>query len=126
MQINVNGKNYEVPDGCSVNIVDDNIFVNGQTISVGPGLDLKAPKIEIIGNIGTLQVKRGDVSVKGNTEEIDAGGNVTVSGEVKGEIDAGGNVTCGNVTGDVDAGGNVVCGNVSGSVDAGGNIISKR
>jgi len=122
MQVSINGKTFEVPDGSSVNIINNVLYVNNVAYE-GPGYDDKKFKIEIIGGLANVKVERGDVTVNGDVGgNADAGGNVTVNGTVTGNADAGGNVTCGDVKGDVDAGGNVKCGKIAGDVDAGGNI----
>jgi len=121
MQVSVNGKTFEVPDGSSVNIVNNVVLINGQPYE-GPGYDDKRFKIEITGGVANVKVERGDVTVNGDVGgNADAGGNITC-GSVAGNADAGGNVTCGDVKGDVDAGGNVKCGKIAGDVDAGGNV----
>lgn len=40
MQVNVNGKTFTVPDGSSVNIVNNVVMINGQPYE-GPGYDDK-------------------------------------------------------------------------------------
>jgi hypothetical protein len=124
MQINVNGKTFEVPDGSSINVINDNVYVNGE-IYTGPGQETKDFKIEITGGLAHLSVVRGNVTVNGNTEQINCGGSVSVTGSVTGNVDAGGSVNCGNISGDVDAGGSVNCGSVGGDIDAGGSVRHK-
>lgn len=123
MQININGRTIQVPDGVSVSIINDVLYVNGNKFE-GEGYESKYFKIEVIGGLASLKVERGDVVVHGNAGNVDAGGNVTVSENTE-TIDAGGNITCGNVSGNVDAGGNIICGNVSGNIDAGGNVSQR-
>jgi len=121
VQVHVNGKLFNVPNGANISVVNNVLYVDGQEYS-GDGYESKQFKIEITGGVANVKVERGDVTVHGNAGSVDAGGNISIAGSVSGDVDAGGNVTCGNVTGDVDAGGNVKCGLIGGSVDAGGNI----
>lgn len=123
MQVNVNGKSFNVPNGSSVSIINNVVYVNGQPYE-GDGYESKEFRIEVIGGIADLKVERGDVTIKGDVNgTVDVGGNVDITGNVTGAVDVGGNFTCGgSVGGDVDAGGNVKCGPISGDVDAGGNV----
>lgn len=121
MQVTVNGKSYNVPNGASINVVNNTLYVNGEKYE-GQGYEDKKFEITVTGGLANLKVERGDVTVHGNVEgTVDAGGSVTCQ-DVAGKVDAGGSVTCGDVGGDVDAGGSVRCGNVGGDVDAGGSI----
>ena len=105
--ININGNTIEIPDGASINICNNSVIVNGNSVA---SYNSNTPKIEITGNVGSLKCS----------------GSATVSGNVEGNVDAGGSVTCNDVHGDVDAGGSVRCGNVSGDVDAGGSVHMSR
>lgn len=119
--INVNGVKIEVPDGSTITVVNDEVRVNGRTLSVGKVED--TVKFEVTGTLLALKVDRGNVTVNGNVQgHVDAGGSVEVRGDVGAHVDAGGNVVCHHVHGYVDSGGNVNCGAVEGDVDAGGNV----
>jgi len=121
MQVSINGKNFEVPDGSSINVINNKLFVDGQEYN-GPGYESKEFKITVTGGLASIKVERGNVEVHGNVEgTVDAGGSVNCQ-NVGGKVDAGGSVRCGNISGDVDAGGSVTCGDIAGSVDAGGSI----
>jgi len=120
MQVNVNGKSFNVRDGANISITNNVLYVDGQEY-VGDGYDSKEFKIEITGGVANVKVERGSVVVHGDAGPVNAGGNVTC-GNIFGGIDAGGNVTCGNVANTIDAGGNITCGSVGGNVVAGGNV----
>lgn len=89
--ITVNGRRIDVPSGRFINIINGDIFVNGQRCTENG--DLKQIDIVIEGDFDLLQV--------GSCDRID------VKGDVHGDISAGGNVNCGNVTGSITAGGSV-------------------
>lgn len=121
--INVNGKTVNVPDGCTISVINGTVYVNGKAWEDQGEKLVGRVTLDITGTPLEIKVEHGDVniahSVGGN---VDAGGSVTVGGMVGGSVDAGGSVTCGDVHGDVDAGGSVKCGKVSGDVDAGGSV----
>ena len=118
-----NGKRMEL-NGSTIMINDDCIMVDGKRID---GFSEREIKIDIHGDINSLQVKHGAVSVVGSVKgKIDAGGSVSVDGTVGGNIDCGGSCTCGDIGGDVDCGGSCTCGHISGDVDAGGSVITRK
>lgn len=119
--VTINGRTFY---GDNVTIRGDKIYVDGQLSDVGlsPGqkeLDIKVTE----GVLGVLDA--GGSVVCGEVREyVDAGGSITVNGNVGGGADSGGSISVnGDVTGDVDAGGSVtVSGSVTGSIDAGGSV----
>jgi hypothetical protein len=117
-RIEMNGVVYE---GSNISIINGVVKIDG-VVQTGGHLEKKICEIRVIS--GTIGALRTDASVtcQDVTGNIDAGGSVSVNGNVGGEIDAGGSIQCGNVTGNVDAGGSVQCGKVSGSIDAGGSV----
>lgn len=116
--ININGVVYE---GNNLSIVNGVVKIDG-VIQKGDHLEKKICEVRVLS--GTIGALRTDASVtcQDVTGKIDAGGSVSVSGNVGGDIDAGGSIQCGDVKGNVDAGGSVQCGKVGGSVDAGGSV----
>lgn len=109
-KVNVNGKSYDIPNGASVSINNNQIIVNGVDITNG---DLAGNKfvnihVTIEGDVNRIDCG-GSVEVKGNAGNIDCGGSCTVGGNVYGSIDCGGSCHCGHVSGDIDAGGSVHC-----------------
>ena len=118
-----NGKRMEV-SGSTIRINDACIIVDGKRID---GFSEREIKLDIHGDINSIQVNRGSVSVIGSVRgNVDAGGSVTVGGTVGGDIECGGSCTCGDVGGDVDCGGSCTCEHISGDVDAGGSVIIRK
>lgn len=101
-------KKITAPEGCSVAMIGDKVFINGKEVDDISKIESRVIKIEINGNIENLETS-GLVTVKGNVWNIDCGGSCTVSGNINGNIDAGGSVRCKNVSGDINAGGSVHC-----------------
>ena len=107
-EININGKRITAPDGCSVAMIGDKVYIDGKEVDDISKIEYKVVQIEINGNITKLKTDKS-VTVKGNAGNIDCGGSCTVNGNVNGNINAGGSVRCKNVSGDIDAGGSVHC-----------------
>ena len=105
-EININGKRITAPDGCSVAMIGDKVFINGKEVDDISKIESRIIKIEINGNIENLETS-GSVTVKGNVGNIDCGGSCNVDGDVNGNINAGGSVRCKNVSGNINAGGSV-------------------
>lgn len=89
---------------------DGSITINGVPVEEYNGEEPNTFKIEITGNVETIESQDADVEVKGNA------GNITSKN---------GNITCKDVTGSViNKNGNIICGSVSGGVTTkNGNII---
>lgn len=118
-QIRVNGKTYKVEGNC-IRISNDQVFVDGKKVDFD---DQDIKRIVIEGNVGHLEVKGGDVEVKGNVEgDINADGSVNCYNISK-NVNCGGSVNCDEVRGDVKCGGSVNCDDVGGNVSCGGNVI---
>lgn len=105
-EININGKRITAPDGCSVAMIGDKVFINRKEVDDISKIESRVIKIEINGNIEKLETS-GSVTVKGNIGNIDCGGSCNVGGDVNGNINAGGSVRCKNVSGDINCGGSV-------------------
>lgn len=109
----INGVKIEIPNGKSIRMDGNKIFVDGIEIDT-KDTDLygaKTVNVEIYGDVIDVNCN-GNVTVKGNVlNGIDCGGSVTVSGNCDGTIDCGGSATVG--------------GNVKGSIDAGGSVIHR-
>jgi len=100
-KITVNGKSYDIPAGCSVSVVNNAVYVDGELVQRSD-----SDGIFITGNVDTLTVDKGSVTVTGEVGDIQAGGSVS-AGDVRGDVKAGGSVSCGAVAGDVKAGGSI-------------------
>lgn len=106
-KIIINGASIEVPDGANVCISNNGIIINGVKSDAFNSTNFGGSiTVNVTGPIGNLDVS-GNVNCEEVRGDVDAGGNVTVKGDVDGSIDAGGNVTVtGNASGGIDAGGN--------------------
>lgn len=107
-KIIINGITIETPDGANVCVNGNGVFINGAKSDAFNSVNFGGSiTVNVTGPIGNLEAT-GSVNceeVKGN---VDAGGSVTVKGNVGGDIDAGGSVTVGgNALGSIDAGGSV-------------------
>ena len=138
-KVKINGVDYFV-EGSKISLENNKILVNGQEIDMeyvkakeikitieGNVESLIAPcaqEINIIGNVGSIQTKTGDISIQGDvTGDIKTERGSVDSFAVGGNVSAGGDVNCGDVNGNVSAGGTVDCGEVKGGVYTGnGNI----
>lgn len=107
-KVSVGGKTIIVPNGSSVSVINNKVFINGEPYD-GDNFDSKEQIIL-------------KIVVEGSIEELKTDANVEVHGKVN-KVKADGNVVCTNVDGNVKAGGNVACGKISGKVTAGGNIV---
>lgn len=116
-KLRINGREYDIPDGCSVSVVNGEVRINGQKWDEYQ--QPAAVKVEVVGSVNVLHAT-GSVDVNGDVGAyVKADGSATVGGSVKGSVTAGGSVQAGDVGGDVSAGGSVHCGEVGGRVSAG-------
>lgn len=102
--VTVNGCTITVPDGASLSIIDNTIFVNGKEWDGG--------KLS-----GIVRVE-----LSGDIKSVKTDASLTVNGDVNGSANSGGSMQCGNITGNANSGGSMQCGHVSGNVCAGGSI----
>lgn len=107
----INGVRVEIPNGKSIRMNGNKIFIDGVELNTSNTdlLNAKTVNVEIYGNVTDIDCN-GNVTVKGNVlNGIDCGGSVTVNGDCNGVIDCGGSATIGgSVTGTIDAGGSVI------------------
>ena len=103
-KVNVNGKSYDIPDGCCVTINSGGITVNGQSITEFGKIESKIVNVVVEGDVHSISTSSADITVKGNV----IGNVTTASGDVTIHKDVGGSVTT--------ASGDVECGSVHGSV----------
>lgn len=87
MKIKINGKDVKHSDGLLGNNIvitgNNNVVVNGKSISNLNNLPDKEIRIEITGDVKKLETANGDVKVSGNVSEIKT---------VNGDVEVGGNV----------------------------------
>ena len=124
--IRVNGKVINAPDGSSVAVVNNSVYIDGMLVV---DHDLVG-KTEVIIKL-VIEGKLDNLTTDANVECNDVGGNLKADGNVTannvaGGVKAIGNVNCQDVTGDVRAEGNINCGKVNGFVKAGGNLVCAR
>jgi hypothetical protein len=116
--MSIDGKIYT---GNNINIINGDVYIDGVKQDPMPGISNR-PNIEITGNVESVAVDVGSVTVKGNvTGNVKAGGSVNCDA-VGGDVHASGSVNCDEVGGSINAGGSVNCDDVNGSVSAGGNV----
>src|SRR5690606_33479440 len=108
--------------GSSVNIVGRKVIIDGVEVMRVDDNEQKL-QIEVSGVLGHLKAD-GSVCCSEVQGHVDAGGSVTVQGNVGHHVDAGGSVNVsGDLKGNADAGGSInVGGSISGHADAGGSI----
>lgn len=123
-QITVNGRTISVPSGCSLSVINNVVYVDGQRWEGDP-LEGTHHTFDVQGTLLSLKVDQGDVTVHGSVQgNVDSGGSVTC-GNVDGFVSAGGSFRGGHVNGNVSAGGSVTCEDIAGNVSAGGSIRRK-
>ena len=87
MKIKINGKDVKHSDGLLGNNIvitgNNNVVVNGKSISNLNNLPDKEIKIEITGDVKKLETANGDIKVSGNVSEVKT---------VNGDVEIGGNV----------------------------------
>lgn len=87
MKIKINGKDVKHSDGLFGNNIivtgNNNVVVNGKSISNLNNLPDKEIKIEITGDVKKLETANGDIKVSGNVSEVKT---------VNGDVEIGGNV----------------------------------
>lgn len=110
----VNEKKYEFPDGASIRIIDEDVYINEKKFIEGKGFTEKVINITIEGNVNELETGCAKATINGNCGCVKSGsGDITVHGNVNGGISTGsGDVVCGDVAGNIKTGsGDVSCKN---------------
>ena len=70
-KVNINGKTYTAPDGCSVSVINNKVYFNGKLAE----------------DFNDWKEKNIEIKVEGNCKEVKAdAGNITVEGNVEGDI----------------------------------------
>ena len=96
-KVNINGKTYTAPDGCSVSVINNKVYFNGKLAEDFNDWKEKNIEIKVEGNCKEVKADAGNITVEGNVEgdaSSDAG-NITVRGDIKGNA----NTDCGNING---------------------------
>ena len=107
--VHVNGREITVPDGSSISIVNNKLYVNGLEWEddQGDGRLSGVVRVELSGDI----------------KEVKTDASLHVHGDIQSGATAGGSIKCGNITGHVKAGGSVNCGDVAGNISAVGSVM---
>lgn len=105
----INGR-YVNLTGQDITITDKGMLVNGRPIEKFDDSSVPVLKIEITGNVETLTIENGEVTVNGRVGSI---------------VSKNGNVDCQTVEGNVDSkNGNVMCTTIKGDCETkNGNIM---
>jgi hypothetical protein len=104
----VNGKTFEIPNGVSVSIVNNKVYINNE---LWTDIEATGPvKLIVDGDIGTIMTE-GSAEINGTVNgHVDVGGSLKVyNGGIQGNVHVGGSVKCEKITGGVVAGGSVHC-----------------
>jgi phage baseplate assembly protein gpV len=122
-KVNINGRTYTAPDGCSVSVINNKVYFNGKLAENFNDWKEKNIEIKIEGNCAEVKADAGNINIKGNVEgnvNADAG-NISIEGDVKGNVTADcGNISANHISGSV----STDCGNI-GSNNFISRIISK-
>ena len=107
--VTYNGKTINIPRGSRFEITDGSFLINGKPIEQYNEADCPIIKIELTGNVESIETESGDVTVNGDVRYVK-----TMSGDVR----------CKTVEGDVSTmSGDVTCDNIKGNCSTmSGNI----
>lgn len=96
-KVNINGKTYTAPDGCSVSVINNKVYFNGKLAE----------------DFNDWKEKNIEIKVEGNCKEVKAdAGNITVRGDIKGNA----KTDCGNIKAHhIFGNANTDCGNINGA-----------
>ena len=88
MKIRINGKDAKYSKGIFENNIvitgNNNVVVNGKSISNLNNLPDKEIKVEIIGDVKRLETANGNIKVSGNVNEVKTvNGDVEVGGSIE-------------------------------------------
>lgn len=125
-KVTINGREFIVPPGKNIKVVNQTIYVDGKVWSQEEDEPYLQPPFEVVwdGDIASLNVT-GDVRCRNVLGNVSAGYDVH-SGTIDGNVSAGRDVSGGDVSGNVSCGGNVSCSHVSGKISCGGNVNIKE
>ena len=96
-KVNINGRTYTAPDGCSVSVINNKVYFNGKLAEDFNDWKEKNIEIKIEGNCTEVKADAGNITIEGNVEgdaSSDAG-NIKIRGDVKGNAQT----DCGNIRG---------------------------
>lgn len=113
-KVTINGKSYTAPDGCSISVVNNKVYVDGKLLENFNDWKEKNIEIKVEGNCKEVKADAGNITIGGNVEgdaSSDAG-NITIRGDVKGNAKTDcGNIKAHHIFGNV----STDCGNINGN-----------
>ena len=86
--ITINGKTITT-NGRNISVVNGKVKIDGKTIFEEHNQDIY---VEVHGDCGNIDTT-GNVTVNGNSQDIDCNGNVVCYGDINGNIDCNGSVS---------------------------------
>lgn len=98
--VTYNGKTINIPRGSRFEMIDGKVLINGNPFEQYNEADCPIIKIEITGNVESIETESGDVTIQGDASNIH-----TMSGDVRCNAVSGnvntmsGDVTCDNIKG---------------------------
>lgn len=98
--VTYNGKTINIPRGSRFEMIDGKVLINGKPFELYNEADCPIIKIEITGNVESIETESGDVTIQGDASNIH-----TMSGDVRCNAVSGnvntmsGDVTCDNIKG---------------------------
>lgn len=111
--VNINGKTYTAPNGCSVSVINNKVYFDGKLAEDFTEWNEKNIEIKIQGNCHDVKTDAGNITVEGNVEgdaSTDAG-NIKVRGDIRGNASTdAGNISSHHIFGNA----NTDCGNING------------
>lgn len=108
-RVTYNGRTINIPQSSRMELVDGQILINGKPFEQYNEADFPIIKIELTGNVESIETESGDVTVNGDVRYAK-----TMSGDVRcktveGDVSTmSGDVTCDNIKGN--------CSTMSGSI----------
>ena len=106
----INGKNFRVPDGASVSILNGKVIVDGAIIEYESSS--KILNIVINGTIEKVETTSADMTINGNVFSAKTkSGDISVNGDVVGDISAVSGYI--NISGEVHGNVSTVIGDIS-------------
>lgn len=109
--VNINGKTYTAPDGCSVSVINNKVYFNGKLAEDFNDWKEKNIKIIVEGDCKEVKADAGNITIKGSVEgNVNADtGNIHIEGDVQGNVTTDmGNISAAHIAGNA----TTDCGNI--------------
>ncbi len=100
--VNVNGRVYHTPDNASVSVINNKVYVDGKLYEDFSENKEKNIKITIEGDIQTVKLDCGDITVHGNANSVtNVNGDIKINGDVAGNVKTtNGDISAHSINGD--------------------------